>query len=108
MSFEFSVWIVDLRLTKPDEEQSCSKLLLLYFNKSTQNKDLQLSCLENLQPTYWLFKHANDDEDEAMMASKRVFDVEEGLVDFRKKRVTDMEGCSRMILPKPLPTKHEA
>ena len=51
LSFEFFVWIVDFRLTKPDEEQSCSKLLLLYFNKSTQNEDLQLSCPENLQPT---------------------------------------------------------
>ena len=42
---------------------------------------------------------ANDDEDEAMMASKRVFDVEEGLVDFRKKRVTDMVTCKRIQVP---------
>ena len=38
---------------EPDEEQRCSDLLLLYFNKSTQNEDLQLSCLENIQSTDW-------------------------------------------------------
>ena len=63
-----SFWTVDLILTKSNEEQSCSKQLLLsYFNKSTQNEDLQLSCLEILQstdwwekhllPNYWLIKH---------------------------------------------------
>ena len=28
-------------------------LLLLYFNKSTQNEDLQLSRLENVQSSEW-------------------------------------------------------
>ena len=42
---------------------------------------------------------ANEDEEEAMMASKRIFDVEEGSVDFRKKRVTDMVTCKRIQVP---------
>ena len=37
---------------KPDEEQSCSKLLLLNIsNKPTHNEDLRLSGLENLECT---------------------------------------------------------
>ena len=39
------------RLTKPDEEQSCSKLLLYISNTPTQNDGLQLSRLENLNCT---------------------------------------------------------
>ena len=39
-------------MAKPDEEQSCSKLLLLNIsNKPTHNEDLRLSCLENLECT---------------------------------------------------------
>ena len=32
-------------------------LIRILVSVPTQNKDFQLSCLENLQPTYWLFKH---------------------------------------------------
>ena len=39
------------------------------------------------------------EEEEALLASKRVFDCETGEVDFRKKRVTDMVTCKRITVP---------
>ena len=45
----YSFQLLNVRLTKPDEDQSCSKLLLsMISNKPKQNEDLRLSCLENL------------------------------------------------------------
>ena len=41
----------------------------------------------------------DDQEEEAVLASKRVYDPEEGKVDFRKKKVTDMKTCKRITVP---------
>ena len=46
----YNFQLLNVRLTKPDEEQSCSKLLLLNIsNKPTQNENLQLTCLGSLE-----------------------------------------------------------
>ena len=39
------------------------------------------------------------EEEEALFASRRVFDCETGEVNFRKKRVTDMVTCKRITVP---------
>ena len=41
----------------------------------------------------------DDQAQEAVMATMRVYDSEVGTVDFRKKRVTDMETCKRIKPP---------
>ena len=41
----------------------------------------------------------DDQEEEAVLASKRVYDPEEGKIDFRKKKVTDMKTCKRITVP---------
>ena len=46
------------------------------------------------------------DEEEAK--SRQTFDPVRKVYDDRKRRVTDLQECSRVTLPKPLPTKEEA
>ena len=41
--------------------------------------------------------------DEMMAKSRQVYDPEEGIYDDRKKRATDLQECSKITLPKPLP-----
>ena len=45
---------------------------------------------------------------EAVMATRRVFDRDDGVVDFRKKRVTDMETCKRITPPDAAEASREA
>ena len=40
--------------------------------------------------------------------SRQTFDPVEKVYDDRKRRVTDLQECSRVTLPKPLPTNEEA
>ena len=49
-----------------------------------------------------------EQDEEAEMASKRVFDSMRGLVDFRKKRVTDMVTCKRIKVPEAAEASKEA
>ena len=46
------------------------------------------------------------EEDEARC--RQVFDPVEGVFDDRKRRVTDLDECNRVTLPKPLPVNEEA
>ena len=39
--------------------------------------------------------------------SRLTFDPVDKIFDDRKRRVTDLKECSRVTLPKPLPTQHE-
>ena len=50
----------------------------------------------------------DEQEEEAILASKRVYDQEEGKVDFRKKRVTDMATCKRITVPNAAEASKEA
>ena len=43
-----------------------------------------------------------------MARSRQVYDPEEGIYDDRKKRATDLQECSKITLPKPLPPEYEA
>ena len=47
-------------------------------------------------------------QDEIEAKSRQTFDPEKKEYDDRKRRVTDLKECSRVTLPKPLPTKEEA
>ena len=47
-------------------------------------------------------------QEEDIKASHRVFDRENGVVDFRKKRVTEMAGCKRIKVPDAAETSKEA
>ena len=45
---------------------------------------------------------------EAVLESRRVFNCDEGRIDFRKKRVTDMETCKRISIPDAAEASKEA
>ena len=46
--------------------------------------------------------------EEIMAKSRQVYDPVEGIYDDRKKRATDLQECSKITLPKPLPPEYEA
>ena len=50
----------------------------------------------------------DEQEEEALLASKRVYDPEEGKIDFKKKKVTDMTTCKRITVPSAAETSKEA
>ena len=45
--------------------------------------------------------------EELEIRSRMTFDPINRIYDDRKRRVTDLDECSRVTLPKPLPTKEE-
>ena len=51
---------------------------------------------------------SDNDEDELMMASRRVYSPDEDIVDMSKKRVTDMATCRRIKVPDAAETSKEA
>ena len=50
----------------------------------------------------------DEQEEEALLASKRVYDPEEGQIDFRRKKVTDMATCKRITVPNAAEASKEA
>ena len=50
----------------------------------------------------------DQEEEEAILACKRVYDPEEGSVNFRRKRVTDLANCKRITVPNAAEASKEA
>ena len=64
------------------------------FRKNEENKDLTPEEIENCE--------------EIEARCRQVFDPETKEYDARRKRVTDLQECSRVTLPKPLSADNEA
>ena len=50
----------------------------------------------------------DQEEEEAILACKRVYDPEEGSVNFRWKRVTELANCKRITVPNAAEASKEA
>ena len=51
---------------------------------------------------------AHRENEDAVLASKRVFDNQEGVIDFKKKQVTQMVTCKRITVPGAAENQKEA
>ena len=76
------------------EQESALAKLRMEFRKSEENKDLTREEIENCE--------------ELEARCRQVFDPENKVYDARRKRVTDLQECSRVTLPKPLSADIEA
>ena len=76
------------------EQESALAKLRMEFRKSEENKDLTQEEIKNCE--------------ELEARCRQVFDPETKEYDARRKRVTDLQECSRVTLPKPLSAENEA
>ena len=76
------------------EQESALAKLRMEFRKSEENKDLTQEEIENCE--------------EIEARCRQVFDPETKEYDARRRRVTDLQECSRVTLPKPLSAENEA
>ena len=84
-----------------EQELSYAKLRITINKEIQENEELE----SNDDPSKTPEEEEAALEDEAR--SRLTFDPQTKVYNDRKRRVTDLEECSRVTLPKPLPTKHE-